>query len=265
MYSHQDTRSVLNTDHFQTSNEYMEQWLALRKNFLQDILDREARPTNNICPKCLIRPWKVRCKDCLYRHTFCVECCQQVHDDNPFHKIEVWRENHFAPAWLWQTGVAIHLGHGGNKCPSNDVHVPSGELESDPLPSFNYLNQPSEFDNADDEVDDIPDEYTWVDSGRPPRQYDCVGGSVVVVVHTNAVHHVKIHQCSCPNAPPPVQQYLQMGLYPLTYKHVETVFTFQLLDDHLLSNLECQTSAHHYYSKLRRMTNPIFPNSVLVR
>jgi hypothetical protein len=36
------------------------------------------------------------------------------------------------------------------------------------------------------------------------------------------------------------------------------------LDDYLLENLECKTSATHYYSKLRRITNFAFPNSIPV-
>ncbi|KAG1783468.1 hypothetical protein EV702DRAFT_1176575 [Suillus placidus] len=44
---------------------------------------------------------------------------------------------------------------------------------------------------------------------------------------------------------------------------LETVFTFGVLDDFLLDNLECGTLAMNYYSKLWRMTSSMFPHLVL--
>ncbi|EAU83280.2 hypothetical protein CC1G_13152 [Coprinopsis cinerea okayama7 len=51
-------------------------------------------------------------------------------------------------------------------------------------------------------------------------------------------------------------------LYPTSYKEARSAFTFELLDDYILQNLECHTSAFHYYSKLRRLTNKAFPKTV---
>lgn len=193
-----------------------------------------------------------------------MDCCREAHQAHPFHRIEVWQNTHFSPAWLWQTGVSIHLGHAGNACPSNAGDEDSGgQMEELPTPTLSYVAAPTEFDDADDEIDDPRHEYSWSDAGGPSK-HSHPGSSVVVVVHTNAVHHLRVFPCTCPNAPAMVQQYLRMGFYPSTYKEVETVFTFQVLDDHLMENLECQTSAHHYYSKLRRMTNKIFPQTVAV-
>ena len=42
------------------------------------------------------------------------------------------------------------------------------------------------------------------------------------------------------------------------------MFTFRVLNDFLMDNLECGTSAMNYYSKLRRMTSSMFPHLVLV-
>jgi hypothetical protein len=38
-------------------------------------------------------------------------------------------------------------------------------------------------------------------------------------------------------------------------KQIETAFTFSVLDDFLLDNLECKTTAQQYYSKLQHITN----------
>ncbi|KAF8966829.1 hypothetical protein BDZ97DRAFT_1589062, partial [Flammula alnicola] len=57
------------------------------------------------------------CADCLGNPVLCMQCCQNSHEDHPFHRIEIWSGTHFSPGWLWQTGMAIHLGHRGNHCP----------------------------------------------------------------------------------------------------------------------------------------------------
>ncbi|KAG2078756.1 hypothetical protein BDR04DRAFT_1124429 [Suillus decipiens] len=46
--------------------------------------------------------------------------------------------------------------------------------------------------------------------------------------------------------------------------HLKTAFTFRVLDDFLLDNLECGTSAMNYYSKLQQMTLSMFPHLVLL-
>ncbi|KAF8226535.1 hypothetical protein L208DRAFT_1301237, partial [Tricholoma matsutake] len=57
---------------------------------------------------------------------------------------------------------------------------------------------------------------------------------------------------------------LQSGLFPVSYKNIKTTFTFKVLDDAQLSNLECKSSAYQYYQKLWCMTSPLFPNAMEV-
>ncbi|KAG1779892.1 hypothetical protein EV702DRAFT_1043281 [Suillus placidus] len=54
----------------------------------------------------------------------------------------------------------------------------------------------------------------------------------------------------------------QMGLFLASFAQPKTAFTFEVLDDFLLDNLECETSAMNYYNKLRRMTTSVFPHLV---
>lgn len=90
------------------------------------------------------------------------------------------------------------------------------------------------------------------------------GAKLMVVVHTNGIHYLPVHVCRCPNSATEDIQLLQMRYYPSTYKRIGTIFTFQLLDDYLLENLECQTSTYNYFQKLRRMTNKAIPQSIPV-
>ncbi|KAG2738524.1 hypothetical protein P692DRAFT_201873906 [Suillus brevipes Sb2] len=55
-----------------------------------------------------------------------------------------------------------------------------------------------------------------------------------------------------------------MGLFPASFTSPKTAFTFAVLDDFLLDNLECRTSVMNYYSKLRRVTSSVFPHLVPV-
>ena len=90
------------------------------------------------------------------------------------------------------------------------------------------------------------------------------GHRVLTYVHTNGVHQLPTSFCKCSGAPLEELQLLRMGFLPLTSVTLQTSFTFQLLDNYLLENLECKTSALHYFSKLRRMTSKAFPNLVKV-
>ena len=55
---------------------------------------------------------------------------------------------------------------------------------------------------------------------------------------------------------------LDLDLLPASYANIKTAFTFSCLDDYRSSNLECKTSAYQYYQKLRRLTNPTFPQAM---
>ena len=70
--------------------------------------------------------------------------------------------------------------------------------------------------------------------------------------------------CVCTNGLDNDEQLMNAGLFPSSYKQIETTFTFSVLDDFLTDNLECKTTAQQYFSKLQSITNRLFPNSVPV-
>ncbi|KAH6888282.1 hypothetical protein BKA70DRAFT_1235646 [Coprinopsis sp. MPI-PUGE-AT-0042] len=84
----------------------------------------------------------------------------------------------------------------------------------------------------------------------------------LVVVHTHGIHHVLVQFCRCDDAPEDDIQLLRMSLYPSTHRDVRTAFTFELLDYYLLDTLEYYTSSLHFYTKIRRVTNEVFPRVV---
>ena len=83
-------------------------------------------------------------------------------------------------------------------------------------------------------------------------------------VTTTLAFDMEILYCICTNAVEKDEQLMNAGLFPSSFKQIDTAFTFTVLDDFLMDNLECKTTAQQYYSKLQSLTNRMFPDSVPV-
>lgn len=241
----------------------MREWLPKRHIYLNEILHREAPPADRLCASCKTTEGSWRCTDCLGQPILCNQCCQSSHFKLPFHRVEHWTGNHFTPAWLWKAGVVIHLGHNGDPCPGHHRNTSLSSTSNEyPLPPPPIYDAPNNIfytlpDDNNDWLDDDAGDY------KPTSSF-LNNGKVMVIVHTNGIHHLPAVPCICHDAPSEEIQFLKMGFFPSTYQDIKTVFTFHLLDDYLLDNLECKTSATHYFSKLRRSTSMAFPTSVAV-
>ncbi|EFI27460.1 hypothetical protein CC1G_15494 [Coprinopsis cinerea okayama7 len=215
-------------------NDYLRNWKENKqKEYLEEIISRAASDVGSGCSKCRQAcdiVW--RCRDCFAKPVLCTTCCRVEHAHTPFHRVEVWNETHFATSWLWRTGLVIDL------CKARSCSLRS----TTPWVPIPDPNDPS--------YGAKPDWRTW-------EEFD-----LLVVVHSNGVHHIPVHFCTCADAPPDELQLLRHDLYPASHKDVRTAFTFTVLDEYLLQNLECYTSALHFYSKLRRLTNEVFPRKV---
>ncbi|KAJ8583966.1 hypothetical protein M405DRAFT_866611 [Rhizopogon salebrosus TDB-379] len=84
----------------------------------------------------------------------------------------------------------------------------------------------------------------------------------MVIVDRSGVHRLIVTCCECPDAQTADIQMFRAGLFPASFSKPKTAFTFSVLNDYLLDNLECGTTAMNYYSKLRRMTSSAFPHLV---
>jgi len=128
--------------------------------------------------------------------------------------------------WTWAK-------HGGKPCPKNG----GGGLEDNEL-----IGEDEDDDSgkADDEeffngLEDIPPKPGWLDEN---------GNTTMVIVDTSGIHHLSVNWCHCQDCPKIDMQLLAM--IPASFKRIQTAFTFQVLDDFLLGNLECKTLALHY-------------------
>ncbi|KAG1720014.1 hypothetical protein EDB19DRAFT_1966658 [Suillus lakei] len=100
--------------------------------------------------------------------------------------------------------------------------------------------------------DDLPTGVPFIKNGK----------SMTTIVDKSGVHTHIIKYCMCTDAPSADLQLFRLGLFPASFTQPKTTFTFDVLDDFLLDNFECGTSAMNYYSKLRRMTTNVFPHLV---
>ncbi|KAG2070487.1 hypothetical protein BDR04DRAFT_1128462 [Suillus decipiens] len=81
----------------------------------------------------------------------------------------------------------------------------------------------------------------------------------MVIIDKSRVHCLKVRCCHCPNALSSDIQLFRHGFFPASFNRPKTAFTFRVLDDFLLDNLECGTLVMNYYGKLQRMTSSMFP------
>ena len=90
------------------------------------------------------------------------------------------------------------------------------------------------------------------------------GNPLIKMVDVSGVFDMEVLYCICSNAGATDEQLLETRLFPSSRENIETVFTFSVLDDFLIDNLECKTTAQQYYSKLQHISNQMFPDHVPV-
>ncbi|KAF8274718.1 hypothetical protein EI94DRAFT_1768561 [Lactarius quietus] len=82
------------------------------------------------------------------------------------------------------------------------------------------------------------------------------------VIDRSGIHEIGVSWCCCPGAVEHDLQLMMAGLFPATFRKPKTAFTFRVLEDFHLDNLECKTTPSQLLSHLRRLTNDEFPNTV---
>ena len=124
-------------------------------------------------------------------------------------------------------------------------------------------------DESEDE-----DDWTNVDKGGVPvegrrekfsnDQYQC---PVITVVDITGIHEIRLRFCRCEklDTNPISDQLLRSGLFPSSFKKPMTAFTFRVLKDFDLANLEGKTAAFKYYAKLKRLSSNTFPHMITDR
>jgi hypothetical protein len=86
------------------------------------------------------------------------------------------------------------------------------------------------------------------------------------IVHGNGAHSTKIAFCGCQELPiNKPKQLMRSRLFPATAKDPGTAFTFSVLKEFSLHNLESKKAAYDYLGALSRLTDNAFTADVPVR
>ncbi|KDQ64024.1 hypothetical protein JAAARDRAFT_118810, partial [Jaapia argillacea MUCL 33604] len=253
-----------------TPNDMMREWKEKAPIFLHTLLSGGARPSDGCCHRCS-QPGLSQCLQCFGHLLFCTECCRDAHMSHPFHWVEIWKDDHFSTSWLWQVGVCIHLGHGGGQCPGNTylrTTTTSGDQVGLQLPEFLlYPGDDEERDGDEHEIweDEEDDSVTELhhlladaELTSPPSTKG--NGRNFTIVDVSGIHEVVVHFCNCGKCQLEFLQLLDLLIYPGSIKCPRMGFTFQVLDNFHIHNLECKTNAWEYYQTIQQATKPWFPH-----
>jgi hypothetical protein len=84
------------------------------------------------------------------------------------------------------------------------------------------------------------------------------------IVHSNGVHKTLARFCECPDASDRTTQLMRARLFPGTLTDPKTAFTFEVLKEFSMHNLQSKCGAFDYMKSLRRLTNNEAINTVPV-
>ncbi|KAH9035448.1 hypothetical protein EDB83DRAFT_2228949 [Lactarius deliciosus] len=178
----------------------------------------------------MFAPFEWRCTECFPTLVLCRECCRKSHQWLPFHRVQRWTGTYFTSSWMWEVGISLHLGHSGNLCPNQSM--------------YHQVGSQNEYNTAAD----------LGFSNSKPGHCDEEGNQIITVINRSGIHEIGVSWCCCPEAPKRDMQLMMAGLFPATFHNLKTVFTFQVLEDFHLDNLECKTTPSQFFSHLQRLT-----------
>ncbi|KAG1721475.1 uncharacterized protein EDB91DRAFT_1088440 [Suillus paluster] len=208
-----------------SQNDYLRQWVPRTKEYLNILIEWEA-PASRSCIICGT--------DGVYK---CHGC------------------------FRWNTAGFHFIA---SDYQGNDVENLFADYDTDNAEDADDLPGPTA--NATEQGEQPTGERTWIPNDLPTWvPFIKNSKKITTIVDKFRVHTHKIKYCMCADAPTADIQLCQMGLFPASFTQPKTAFTFEVLDNFLLDNLECGTSAMNYYNKLRRMTTSVFPHLVLDR
>ena len=229
----------------QSQNDYLREFLPIIDSILSILLQMEASGNDGICMSCNVHQTMWRCSDCVGCNNFCNHCVRVRHCLSPYHHVEHWTGTFFKPVWLYQANVVIHLGHGDLPCLNN--------IEFDCAANSDSCNS----------AQPLSDSSTIFGNGLPKLK----GHDYHIVVDKSGVHRMRVIPCGCPSTPKGDSKYvhyLQMGLFPVSIQNIKTVFSFGILDNFWMDNLECKTAVLNYWPKIVQLTFNEFPKLVPV-
>lgn len=113
----------------QSQNDYLREWVHVRSEQLEMLLDAEGVKGERICQECRVKPGDIRCLDCFGRGLYCANCALTSHQVHPFHRVEKWQGHCFLRSTLFEEGMVLNLVHQGQECSLSSGHTPRARVE----------------------------------------------------------------------------------------------------------------------------------------
>lgn len=218
----------------------MRDWIPHRETYMFEWLRLQAPPKNAGCASCGSGLGKFRCSDCFYMQWLCKACCVNSHATNPFHRLLEWTGKYFKRVYLYDLGFVLHLGHGGDPCPSAE-----------------------QWEDVEMELENGNGNGRNGDGKGKEKVYD-IQETKMVIVDRGGVYYHEVRWCACKGRPDKHVQLFRTGLFSASITSPKTAFTFQCLEYFHLDAMECRTPANNFFNKLRRLTDGVLPDTVPV-
>ncbi|KAF9531675.1 hypothetical protein CPB83DRAFT_891565 [Crepidotus variabilis] len=274
-----------------SQNDYLQDWIERRDVYMACSMANHALPANGAnCEECGECGAIWRCDQCPMRQILCANCIRRQHLFDPLHMIRYWNGAYFQMGALWQVGATLALGHRWKQCKGKAGQrqredVLRADLGRD-VGSTQWESVESELNEQGDEwvdADDVEDvevdgdlEPEDEDEGlRPtgsqrkcdglpfPTASEADGRRFVRVVDINGLHFLPLSLCQCEEVEKDEDiLFVEQRLWPMSFKRVKTAFTFEVLEDFLLHQQECNTTGYQYARKIQRATSHMWYTQV---
>ena len=213
-----------------------------------ELLRHESLPSKHLCSNCQQVSATHRCQDCFGTNLWCDSCCVSTHANVPFHRVQVWNGQFFEQLDLLLHHLTLDLLHYPDNCSSS--------------PHLKESRTISNLDLSDHGSDSSYNHETQEGSDRKA----CFRlQSNLTIVSSTGIFKRSVRWCNCARSSDQyVQLLLHAKLFLASFKMLQTVFTFEVLDHFQIGALECTMAAMNFMSKIQRITNEAFPSHVPV-
>jgi hypothetical protein len=114
-------------DYLKGQNDFLKQFLAHEKSYLDHLLDLEIPPNGDNCLSCGFSEAHFRCLDCYGPSWWCQGCLIKTHSQHPFHRPQKWTCGSFENISLCDLGYVFVLGPSNSSCGCLEDGNPFGD------------------------------------------------------------------------------------------------------------------------------------------
>jgi hypothetical protein len=175
----------------------------------------------------------VQCFDCCEYVTTCRRCFVGHHANLPFHWARVWND---------ELGYFVRTDR-------------SAVLQQGTVLDYKVVS----------EAFDISGALSLGHGGRRcPHTSSYADDLSFIVNDVTGIHQTRIRFCWCNGPPDKLTQLLRARIFPATPTNPQSGFTFALLKQYEIQNMQGKICADDFFKSLRRLTDNARPNDVSV-